>query len=148
LSDFSLTDGLSLTRSFATKSFPSDFVLNVSARNPNDGKGGTPQTTATLSRLDWRLLIDDAQTVSGDIDKTFEIPGTGQSTNIPLNVSLDLYQFFGNQGYDKVVNLALDLGDLNKNPARLKLDIHPTISTPLGNIEYPGRITVVDKEYK
>jgi hypothetical protein len=59
-----------------------------------------------------------------------------------------LYQFFGQQGYDKILNLALALGGVNSSPTRLKLDVHPTVSTPMGAISYPGRITVVDKEYK
>ena len=148
ISDFSLTDGFKLTQAFASKQFPAAFTLNVSAKNPNDGKGGSQQTTATLTSLDWRLLIDDTPTVAGDISHSFDIPGTGQSTIIPLGVNLDLYQFFGKQGYDKIVNLALALGGVNSSPTRLKLDVHPTISTPIGPMSYPGRITVVDKEYK
>ncbi|MGA2298793.1 MAG: hypothetical protein ABSG15_14695 [FCB group bacterium] len=148
ISDFSISDAFKLTSAFATKQLPAQFVLNVAAKNPNDGKGGSPQTNATLTGLDWRLLIDDVQTVSGEIDHNIEIPGTGQTSIIPLTVNLDLYQFFGQQGYDKILNLALALGGVNSSPTRLKLDVHPTVSTPMGAISYPGRITVVDKEYK
>ena len=148
LSDFSITDGLKLTKAFGTKKFPADFILNVAARNPNDGSGGTKQTSATLTGMDWRLFIDEVKTIEGNIDKSVEIPGTGQSSIIPLRMSLDLYEFFGKQGYDGIVNLALALGGVKGSAAKIKLDAIPTVSTPLGDIAYPGRITIVDKEFR
>jgi hypothetical protein len=139
---------LKLTQAFATKSFPAEFTLNVAARNPNDGTGGYPQTTSTITSIDWNLYIDDKLTISGYVDRPIEIPGTGKSTIIPFTMQLDLYKFFNDKGYDNVINLALALGGVNKSPSRIKLDIQPTVSTPLGPIVYPGRITVVDKEFK
>lgn len=147
VSDFSIADALALTRSFGSNKLPAEFTLNVAAVNPNDGKGGGRQSTSTLTALDWRLLIDDQQTIAGDIPSPIEIPGTGQSTVIPLRVTLDLYQFFGNKGYENLVNLALALGGARGSASRLKLDARPTVSTPFGPIAYPSRITIIDKQF-
>ncbi|MBK9248125.1 MAG: hypothetical protein IPM69_08450 [Ignavibacteria bacterium] len=147
LSDFSIIDGLSLSRAVATGKLPVEFTINVAAVNPNDGKGGSPSRTATLSSLDFRLLIDDVQTIKGDITSPLDIPGTGQSTIIPVTVSLDLYEYFGNKGYDGLVNLALALGGAKGSASHIKLDARPTVSTVLGPVSYPGRITIVDKQY-
>jgi hypothetical protein len=147
LSDFSITDGLRLTQAFATKSFPAEFILNVAAKNPNDGTGGSKQTNAVLEGLDWRLYIDDVQTVSGNIDRKIEIPGTGQTTIIPVRVSLDLYKFFNDKGYEGIINLALALGGVKSSTSRIKLDAQPTVSTPIGSMVYPGRITIFDKSF-
>ena len=148
INDVSLMDGLKLTQAFATKSFPADFILNVAAKNPNDGKGGSQQTMATLKSLDWTMYIDDVRTIDGNINHSIDIPGTGQTSNIPLGVSLDLYKFLGSQGYNKVINLAMNLGGVGGSPSRLKLDAQPTVETPMGPITYPGRITIVDKEFR
>jgi hypothetical protein len=149
ISDFSLTDGLKLTNAFATKSFPAIFILNLGALNPNDGKNpGTKQTSATITSIDYRLIIDDVPTIAGDIDAPITVPGSGETTIIPLRMSLDLFQFFGNKGYEGVANLALALGGANKSPARVKLDIKPTVKTSIGPIGYPARITVIDKEWR
>lgn len=147
ISDFSIMDGVKLTKAFASKSFPVSFVLNVAALNPNDGKNGGKQTTATLSALDWQLYIDDVPTINGNINSPIEIPGSGQSTIIPMRMSLDLYKYFDNKGYDGLVNLAMALGGVNGSAARIKLDAKPTVSTPLGPINYPGRITIIDKKF-
>lgn len=147
VSDLSIVDGLKLTQAFASKRLPAQFVLNVDAKNPNDGKGGTKQSAATLSSFDWKLYIDDKETIAGNINKDFVIPGTGQSETIPLVMNIDLYEFFANKGYDDIIRLALAIGGQNGSAARLKLDVRPTVKTPLGNINYPGRITIVDKDW-
>lgn len=146
--DFSMTDGLKLTNAFAKKSFPAQFILNVEAKNPNDGTGGSKQSSATLTSFDWTLYIDDVPTVSGNIANPITIPGTGQSTVIPLAIGLDLYEFFGKQGYDRMLNLALALGGANSSPSKITLDARPTITTPIGPISYPGRIKIVEKTWK
>lgn len=146
ISDFSISDGLNLTKAFSSKSLPAQFVLNVAAINPNDGTGGSKQTTATLTSFEWQLYIDDVPTVSGNIERPFEIPGTGQQSIIPLSIGLDLVKFFENKGYDGIINLALAIGGVNSSPARLKLDAKPTVSTPFGAISSP-RITIIDRQF-
>jgi len=147
VSDISLVDGLKLSQAFASKKLPAQFVLNVDAKNPNDGKGGSKQSAATLTSFDWKLYIDDKETIAGDINKDFVIPGTGQSETIPLVMNIDLYDFFGNKGYEDIIKLALAIGGQNGSAARLKLDARPTVKTSLGNINYPSRITIVDKDW-
>ncbi len=148
ITDMSLTDGLKLSRMFASKKLPAEFVLNVAASNPNDGKSGARGTSATLTSFDWNLYIDDVKTVSGNISQPVVVPGNGQSTIIPIKISLDLYKFFANKGYDGLFNIALAIGGMNGSPARLKLDAKPTIKTKFGPISYPGRLTIVDKEWR
>lgn len=143
--DISLMDGIKLTKAFSEKRLPAQFVLNVDAKNPNDGTGGTKQSAATLSALDWKLYIDNKETIAGNINKELVIPGTGSSETIPLVMNIDLYEFFGNKGYEDIINLALAIGGQGGSASRLKLDARPTVKTPLGNINYPNRITIVDK---
>lgn len=148
LSDFGLLDGAKLAGAFASKKFPADMTINVAATNPNDGTGGSSQATATLVGFPWQLLIDNKATISGDIGGKPEIPGTGQTTIIPLTTSLDLYQFFGDKGYEGIVNIALAMGGKSGSAARLTLRGTPRVSTPLGDISYPQPIDVVDKEFR
>jgi hypothetical protein len=149
INDFSVLDGLALTRAFASKNLPLRFTLNIAAMNPNDGSTiSKTNGSATITGLDWRLLIDDVPTISGNLQTPIEVPGRGQTTMIPLEINLDLYRFLESKGYDGLVNLALALGGVQGSPARLKVDARPTVSTALGNITYPDRIVIVDKEYR
>lgn len=148
ISDFSLFDGAKLASGFRRNEFPASFTLNVAAMNPNDGSGGTPQSSATLTSFAWTLILDGKTTISGDIAQPISIPGTGQKSIIPLQMSLDLGKFFADQGYESVVNLALALGGANSSPARITLKATPKINTSFGAIAYPGQITIIDKEFR
>lgn len=148
ISQFSFADGLRLIEGFRSKKLIADFVLDVKALNPNDGTGGSPQTVATLAGLESRLLIDGTPTVIGDIERAVEIPGTGQESVIPIRLSLDLLEFFGNRQYEDLLNLALAIGGANRDPARVALDAQPRVNTAYGPVTYPGRITIVAKEFR
>ncbi|MFA7625842.1 MAG: hypothetical protein WCZ17_02240 [Candidatus Kapaibacterium sp.] len=148
INDVSAGDILKLTSSFAQKKFPAEFTLNLQANNPNDGSGKTKRTNAIIQSLDYRLILDDVTTIAGDIGNEIVVPGSGQATNIPLNMGLDLFQFFGNRGYESIVNLAMAIGGVSGTPAKVKLDIRPTVKTSIGPMSYPGRITVVSHEWK
>jgi LEA14-like dessication related protein len=148
INDISTGDVFKLTAAFATKSFPADFTLNLLAKNPNDGTTGKQKTNAFITSLDYRLILDDVNTINGDIKSEISVPGSGQSTIIPLGMGLDLYKFFGNKGYESIVNLGLAIGGVNSSPAKVKLDIKPTVRTPIGPMSYPNRITVISQEWK
>lgn len=148
ISDLSALDAVKLVQSYASKKLPVELVVDVLAVNPNDGTGGTRQTVSTLTGLECRLLIDGQPTVTGNIDQPIEVPGTGQESIVPIRLSLDLLEFFAGKRYEDVLDLALAIGGRNRSPARIALDAQPTVSTPLGPITYPGRITIVSAEFR
>ncbi|MBN1446515.1 MAG: hypothetical protein JXA28_01190 [Bacteroidetes bacterium] len=148
VSDFGIADGVKLAAAFARDEFPASFTLNVAAMNPNDGTGGTPQAAATLTSFAWTLIIDNTLTINGDISDPITIPGTGQTSIIPLQMNLDLAKFFKEKGYESVVNLAMAIGGVNGSPSRITLRAKPRLSTKFGDITYPGMIDIVDKEFR
>lgn len=147
-SSLSITDALALTQAFARRTLPASFTLNVDAKNPNTGVSGTKSVPLTLNDLQWRLLIDDKQTINGGLGNPVDVPGNGMTTTLPLVMNIDLYSFFADKGYDGLVNLALALGGQRGSAARVKLDAMPTVGTPLGPITYPNRISIVDTEFR
>jgi len=148
VTDFSAEEGVKLFQGFGSKGLPAEVTLDILVQNPNDGTAGSTKTMMTLTSLESRLLIDGTPTVSGDIDSPIEIPGTGQATTVPLRMSIDLYEFFGQQGYEKILGLALDIGGKQKNVARIALDAQPRVSTEYGEVIYPGRITIMSKAFR
>ncbi len=147
LSDFNPMDLLSLSSAFAQGSLPASFVLNVDAKNPNDGTSGYKKSDATLQNFKWRLFLDDKETISGDIDQPVAIPGTGNVTTIPIRINLDLIKFFKDRGYESIINLALALGGNQGSSSKITLFATPTVSSPFGNITYPGELKLVDTQF-
>jgi len=147
LKDFSPQEILNISVMFSSGKFPVSFVLNVDAKNPNDGTGGYKSTDATIQSFPWRLLIDDKETVSGNISQPISVPGTGEVTTIPIIITIDLIEFFQNEGYQSLINLALTLGGKNGSTSRLTLYADPVVNTAFGNISYPGELKIVDHSF-
>jgi hypothetical protein len=148
LKDLNLLEAAKLLQTFNKKQVPVSFTLNVAALNPNDGTSGSAKSTVTLSKLDWNLLIDGVQTINGTVNKSIELPGTNQKTIIPLEIGLDLYKFFGDKGYESLINTALAIGGVSGSASKLTLNATPTISTPFGPMTYPHEIAIIDKEFR
>jgi hypothetical protein len=144
MSDFNPLELVNLTQAFTSGKMPASFTLNVEARNPNDGTGGYPKTDATIKSFPWKLEIDNVETITGNIGNPVSVPGTGEITNIPLTINIDLVQFFQNKGLDNLINLALTLGGQQGSSSKLTLFASPTVSSPIGDIKYPGELKIVE----
>lgn len=145
--DFNVFDSAQLLNSIAKGSLPVSFNLNIEAKNPNDG-GGYPRQDLDIVDFKWRLIIDDVETLSGNIARPISVPGTGEIIIFPITVQLDLYKFFSDRGFDNLINLALAIGGKNQNLSRIVLKATPTIQTPFGKITYPGELEIIDKEFR
>lgn len=144
-SDISVMDGVNLLNAFRTGKFPLTFTLNVDAKNPNQPTGNSALNSMQLSALPWRLFIDGTETISGGIGSPVGIPAGGSTQVIPLQVSVDLKQFFGNRGYNDLLNLAFALA--GQGSAKLQLKAQPTVATSLGSFKYPSELTIVSTEF-
>ncbi len=147
ISDFSVIDGAKLLSAYSKGSLPVSFNLNVLENNPNDG-GGYPAQDLDIVDFKWRLLIDNVETIAGNIASPIRVPGKGESTKFALSINLDLLQYFNNKGYDGLINLALKLGGQDSRPANIKLRVQPTIRTFLGDMKYPNELEIVDTEFR
>lgn len=147
LQDFSATEILKLSASVLNKKMPVSFVINVDALNPNDGSAGKPKTDYQLTKFPWTLLIDEKETISGDLDSPISVPGSGQTVKFPLRIQLDLFSFFENESYEDLVKLALRMSGRTGEPLNVKLVAQPTISSPLGSLTYPSKLVIVDKQF-
>ncbi len=136
--DLTAADAAQLALAVANRDVPLSFDLHVEGTNPAENT-----VTARLLRLDWTLLIDDAETVSGTLDREILLP-PGKPTDIPVAIRLDLYDFFQRDARG-LLDLALNLAGQGGAPTRLSLRATPTIQTPIGPIRYPEPITIVSR---
>lgn len=146
-SNISVIDAGRLLNAFNNKKLPVSFTLNVLAKNPNDGSSSTKSTDLFIKRLGWTLSIDDRTTINGVINDRLRIPGTGQTTTIPMVMGLDLLKFFGDKGYEDLLNLAFAVGGVSGSSSRLKLTANVTVETPLGDVTYPDELTIVNAQF-
>lgn len=137
--DLGFADAARLTRALTQRDLQLDFQLHLLAENPADNT-----VDARLVRLDWTLLLQGRETLSGVFaEETLLRPG--QPTDVPITISLNLIEFFEGSARD-LVELALSLAGQGGAPKEVTLRATPIVDTALGPIRYPRPITIVSRE--
>lgn len=136
--DIGASDMLRLSASIADGALPLSFRLHLDAENPPSN-----EMNARLTQMDWTLLLNEEETVSGTFDREVVLP-PGEPTDVPIDIELDLVRFFDND-LRELVDLALAVGGRGE-AQNVKLRARPTIRTSVGPIRYPGEITIVNRD--
>lgn len=137
--DLGVADVGRLTLAVSQGDLPMDFRLHLTATNPADNSAD-----ARLVRMDWTLLLQDRETISGVFADETLLP-RGRPTDVPISMSLDLIDFFEGSAQD-LVELALSLAGQGGSPKEVALRATPSVDTSLGPITYPRPITIVSRE--
>ena len=135
--DLSAGDAARLVGALTRGEMPLSFTLHLGASNPESNA-----VNARLVQLDWTLLLDDTETISGIFNDDRVIPA-GASVDIPITMELDLVQFFGRNAQDLFELATAVAGHGSKEIA---LRARPTVSTPIGPIAYPSEITILRRD--
>lgn len=132
------SDALRLGSALSEGEMPLSFNLHLQATNP-----ASNDVDARLTKMDWTLVLEDKETVSGQFDQEVVLP-PGEPKGISFQVDLDLIRFFDDNLQD-LVNLASAVAG-DAPPQTIKLRVQPTVSTPLGPFQYPSPITVISED--
>jgi hypothetical protein len=136
--DLSAKDVLRLGSALSRGEMPLSFRLHLQAANPSSNS-----VNARLTEMDWTLLLEEKETVSGHFDQEVVLP-PGEPKNFSFQIKLDLVRFF-NDNLKSLVNLASAVSG-DAPPQTIKLRVRPTVNTPFGPFSYPSPITVVSEE--
>lgn len=136
--DLSSTDVLRLGSALSRGEMPLSFTLHLQATNP-----ASNSVNARLTQMDWTLLLQEKETVSGQFDQEVVLP-PGEPTDVAFQIDLDLVRFF-DENLRSLVNLASAIsGDAPSQTVKLR--VQPTVNTPFGPFKYPSPITVVSED--
>ena len=137
--DLSLAQTGQLLSAVADRDLRLDLDVHLTALNPSDNS-----VDARLVSLDWMLLLEERETVTGTFARETLLP-RGQPTDVPISVSLNLIDFFEGSAQD-LVELALSIAGQGGDAKEVTLRATPTIETALGPIRYPEPITIVRRD--
>ncbi len=137
VNDIGVTDMLRIGAAYSDGVLPLQFTTVVEARNPSENR-----ENARLTEMDWRLFLNDRETIAGRFDREVVIP-PGEPTDIPISMELDLIEFFDGSRRD-IIDLALALAG-DSESTNIKLRARPTIQTSFGRMRYPNEILIVNE---
>ncbi|OPL19340.1 MAG: hypothetical protein AVO35_11380 [Candidatus Aegiribacteria sp. MLS_C] len=156
LESLSASQVAELVSLWASGSLPVDFTLNIGIFNPNDGSTGPDIIPVSLTEFVWDLYLDTdpedgfdtTWVASGTLAQPLEIPGSGETVLLPLDISFDAVALMSELGALQFIDLALAIGGIDSG---LRDDDHlgrilvvgvPTISTPVGPMTYSGALNI------
>lgn len=120
---------------FFSNELPLTFNVLLNVDNPNDRQ-------AMMSRMDYSVVLDGREMVSGRLNDSFTIPASGNIV-VPITVQTDLLKLFSGQQADALTNLAFRLaGNTNSQAVELQVKVRPYIQVGLQQIAYPGFLTL------
>ena len=135
--DLGPSDVLTIAAAIGQGTLPLSLRLDVAAENP-----ASNVVAARMIQLDWTLLLEGRETVSGAVSDPVTIP-PGEVRSVPVDASLDLLRFFQDSGPD-LVELVLALaGQSEGEPKEIALRATPTVETAIGPITYPAPVTIL-----
>lgn len=138
-SDLTLVDVGRVASAVSSGRLPLDLTLALSGENPPDNAA-----EARLLRMDWTLLLDGRETVSGVVDDPVAFP-PGTRRDFQVELTLDLLEFFDGT-VPELLDIALAVAGQEGTGTEVALRVLPTVDTSLGPIRYPGPITLVRTE--
>jgi hypothetical protein len=137
--DLGFADAARLALAVTQNNLPMDFQLHLRAENPAENA-----TDARLMRMDWTLLLQDRETLSGVFEEEVLLP-PGEPRDVPIRISLNLVDFFEGSAQD-LLELALTIAGEGGTPKEVALRASPVVDTPVGPIRYPTPITILSRE--
>jgi len=121
---------------------PLELTLHLRSENPLANK-----IAATLTRLDWTLILDGRETISGTLHDPVRLPA-GDATDIPLRLSLNMFAFFNEKNAMDMLDMALAFAaEDGRVPQGLALKVRPSIDTIFGPITYGKAILIEPKPH-
>ena len=156
LEELSVSQIADVVAVWSSGSCPVEFTLNVGIFNPNDGSTGPDIIPAHLTSLEWDLYLDSEEgtgfdttwVASGLMADTLEVPETGETVILPLEIGFDAVALMGEIGVMNFIDLALAVGGVDSDLrdedhlGRVLMVALPTLSTPFGEISYPGTLNI------
>lgn len=136
--DVSAGELVKLTAAFIRKDLPLSFTVDLKAENPVDN-----QVAARLTRMDWTLLLDDKETISGALEEE-HVLNPGEPVRIPIAISLELTDHF-DQPIRDLIDIASSIRGDGGQSRNVKLVATPIINTLIGPIRYPQPIEIVNE---
>jgi hypothetical protein len=131
----SIAHAAQLAAAVVRKEVPLEMIAHVQATNPEENA-----VTARMVALDWNLFIEDRQALAGGLGNPVTI-SPGVTADVPLTVHVDLVQL-GSGGARDLFDLGLAIAGRGTLQKDLRIELAPTIETPLGPMRYAMPVTV------
>lgn len=133
--EIGMMDMMAISKQIFSSNFPATLSINLKASNKDAQQ-------ASIAGLDWKILMDGEELVSGLVDREVVVKPQS-STTFPVIVELDLLKLLRSESLGKIMAFAFGRNqyeEISKLGAEIK--IKPYYKTNSGIKKYPGYLTI------
>ncbi len=130
VSQLNLMDAAKIIAAITTKTAQISFDANVAVKNPT-------VNTATIDKLDWKILLEGNEILEGCKTTPTVISGNG-TTNTTINASVDAVKLLNKNTLEDVINLYKSIKGTSNTKSNVSVKVKPTIN----NYTAPAYITI------
>ncbi len=114
---------------------PLSFSVVLEAKNPPDNG-----VTARLAEISWRVYLEDTPLAEGVLSEGITVP-PGETVEVAVPVTVNVLDIVQNNLQDALA-LAGSLAGVGGAPRTVRVEVWPTIETPLGRFRYPKPVVL------
>jgi hypothetical protein len=135
-SDLGVGDMMTLGQRIFSGKLPAKIQVDVRAKNNNS-------KTAGISGMGWKVFIDEAAFVSGQLNRSVQV-APNSSTNFPILLNVDLMEMMKQESLPQILGIIFGMEDSSKlREMGIYVQIKPSYKTVGGAIkEFPTWITI------
>lgn len=133
--DISMMDMMNITKQIFSTNFPATLRIDLKASNKD-------LQQASIAGLDWKILMDNEELVSGLVDQEVLVKPQSSAT-FPVIVQVDLMKLLRSESLGKIMAFAFgenQYEEISKLGAEIK--IKPYYKTKSGIKKYPGYLSI------
>lgn len=130
-----LADAARIAAAVAAKDVPLELVAHVGATNPRENT-----VRASMVGLDWTFFVEERRMLAGQLSHIVAIE-PGATADVPLAVRFDLLSLAGGGARD-LYDVAMAIAGQGSTAKELRLELVPTIQTPIGPMQFPAPVVV------
>lgn len=133
--DISMMDMMNITKQIFSTNFPATLSIDLKASNKD-------LQQASIAGLDWKILMDNEELVSGLVDQEVLVKPQSSAT-FPVIVQVDLMKLLRSESLGKIMAFAFgenQYEEISKLGAEIK--IKPYYKTKSGIKKYPGYLSI------
>ena len=133
--EISMLDMINITKQIFSGEFPAKLRVGLKAENSD-------LQIASIAGLDWKMLMDQEDIVSGLVDNEVVVQNQSSST-FPVIVQVDLIKLLHSESLPKIMAFAFGENQYEEiSKLGAKILIKPYYKTKSGIKKYPGYLTI------
>lgn len=132
--DLQLQESSRISQAIMARKIPIHLTAHIQVYNPNNQK-------AAINKLDWKLLLRNANVAQGSLNERYEILPK-QTVTIPIDISTDIGSVMSAFSVKELTTMMFNMSSVQALSKEIELQVRPSLRVGRMNVKSPAYVTV------